>query len=124
MAGNFSFLKRQTAFSRMSLDQVQEQNNKYVKYVSVATSLVNRQDESALVRWELCRLLHEFEKEYNSSESKLAKHNEDNKTFQNDFYNDVLKVFKGFPKNPFQLQDLTVVNNTDILSLGVKISAI
>ena len=63
----------------------------------------------------MCRLLHEFEKEYNSNEGKLAKHNEDNKTFQNDFYNDVLKVFKGFPNNPFQLQDLTVVNNTDII---------
>ena len=54
--------------------------------LSGATSLVNRQDESALVRWELCRpelcrLLHEFEKEYNSNESKQAKHNEDNKTF-------------------------------------------
>ena len=89
-------------------------------YLSGATSLVNRQDESALVRWELCgpelcRLLHEFEKKYNSNEGKLAKHNADNKTFQNDFYNDVLKVFKGFPNNPFELQDLTVVNNTDII---------
>ena len=38
----------------MSLDQLHEQNNKYIKGVSGATSLVNQQDETALIRWELC----------------------------------------------------------------------
>ena len=119
-AGNFSFLKTKTAFSRMALDQVHEQNNKYVKSVSGATSLVNRQDESALVRWELCgpelwRSLHGYEKECGDHDEKVAKHNEDNKTFQHDFFHDVLKVSNSFPCNPFQLKDLTVINNTDII---------
>ena len=68
MAGNFSFLKTKIAFSRMAFDQMHEQKNKYVKFVSSATSLVNRQDESTLFRWdlwgtELCRILHDFEGE-------------------------------------------------------------
>ena len=36
------FLKTKTAFSRMGLDQLHEQNDKYVKSVSGTTSLVNR----------------------------------------------------------------------------------
>ena len=53
-ARNFSFLKTNKQFSRMALDQIHEQNNKYRKSVSGATSLIDRQDDSALVRCELC----------------------------------------------------------------------
>ena len=98
------YSKRKQAFSRMALDQVHEQNNKYVKSVSGATSLVNRQDELALVRWELCgpelcRVLQDFEGECNHHDDKLAKHNEDNKTFQNDFFSDVLSLQKFPPQS-------------------------
>ena len=118
-SGNFSFLKTKTAFSRMALDQLHEQNNKYVKSVSGATSPVNRQDESALVRWELCgpelwRILRGYEKQFDHS-NELAKHNEDNATFQHDFFHDVLTVFNSFSSNPFQLTDLTVIDNTGIM---------
>ena len=51
---NFSFLKTNKQFSRMALDQIHKQNNKYRKSVSGATSLIDRQDDSALVRCELC----------------------------------------------------------------------
>ena len=103
----------------MALDQIHEQNNKYVKGVSGATSLVNRQDDSALVRWALCgpelrRLIDEFEETFEKEDDGLKKHHEDNETFQVDFFNDVENVLKGFPSNPFQLNNLTVVNNTDI----------
>ena len=40
-AGNFSLLKTNTQFSRMVLDQLREQNNKYIKSFSGATSLIN-----------------------------------------------------------------------------------
>ena len=118
-SGNFSFLKTKTAFSRMALDQLHEQNNKYVKSVSGATSLVNRQDESALVRWELCgpelwRILRGYEKQFDHP-NELAKHNEDNATFQHDFFHDVLTVFNSFSSNPFQRTDLTVIDNTGIM---------
>ena len=66
MEENFSYLKTKSSFSRMGLDQLHEQNNKYIKGVSGATSLVNRQDETALILWVLCgaelsRLLLKFE---------------------------------------------------------------
>ena len=65
-AGYFSFLKTNKQLSRMALDQLHEQNNKYIKSVSSATSIINQQDDSALVRWELCGpeicwIIEEFE---------------------------------------------------------------
>ena len=46
----FSFQKTNASFSKICLDQLHEQNNKYAKWVSGATSLVNRLDDSALNR--------------------------------------------------------------------------
>ena len=65
-AENFSVLKTNKQFSRMALDQFHEQNNKYIKSVSGATSLIIGQDDSTLIRWklcgsELCRIIEEFE---------------------------------------------------------------
>ena len=54
MKRNFSFLKTNTHFSRIALDHVHEQNNKKIKGASGATHLINRQNDSALIRWELC----------------------------------------------------------------------
>ena len=53
-------------FSRKALDQVHEQNNKIIKGVGGATSLLDTQDKSAPIRWETCgpevaRILSEFE---------------------------------------------------------------
>ena len=52
MNGNFSFPKNNTLFFRIVLDQLHEQNNKVIKGISGATSVINRKDESALNRWE------------------------------------------------------------------------
>lgn len=114
--GNFSFLKTKTKFSRIALDQLHEQNNKYIKSVSGATVLVNREDDGALVRWELCgpelaRILEEFE---DNKVIKLAKHHEDTKAFIRDFEKDVDTLSKSFSSNPFLLGNLTVINNTDM----------
>ena len=51
---NFAFQKTLNEFSKMSLDQVHEQNNAYIKGVSVATHLVNRSDDAGSIRCELC----------------------------------------------------------------------
>ena len=64
--GYFSFQKSNREFSRMGLDQLHEQNNSIIKGCGGATDLVNKIDDSALVRWETCgpdiaRLLLEFE---------------------------------------------------------------
>ena len=54
-----------TEFSCMALDEVHEQNNTIIKGIGGATPLVNRSDESPLLRWELCdgefsKLLRDF----------------------------------------------------------------
>ena len=49
-AGNFLLLKTNKQFSRMALDQPNKQNNRYIKSVNGATSLINRQNDSALFR--------------------------------------------------------------------------
>ena len=40
----------------MAKDQVHEKNNKIIKRLGGATSLLNPQDESALIMWETCGL--------------------------------------------------------------------
>ena len=65
-AENFSFLKTNKEFFHMAMDQLHEQNNKYIKSVSGSTPVIYWQDDSALVRWELCgpelcRIVEEFE---------------------------------------------------------------
>ena len=118
--GNFSFLKTNTHFSRIALDQVHEQNNRKIKGISGATHLINRQNDSALIRWELCgpeidRLLTDFEDNINiTNKEGISKHHEDNETFQSNFYSDVENVYNGFTCNPFELSELTMVSRTEI----------
>ena len=105
----------------MALDQLHEQNSKYIKSVSGATCLINRQDDSALVRWELCgtelcRIIEEFEEvESSTTHEKKQKHHEDSPTFTKDFIKDTTTLLNNFPNNPFLLNDLTVINNTDMV---------
>ena len=120
-ARNFWFLKTNKQFSCMALDQLHEQNNKYIKGVSGATSLINWQDDSALVRWELWRpelrrIIEEFEEvESSTTHEKKQKHHEDSPTFTKDFIKDTTTLLNNFPDNPFLLSGLTVINNTDMV---------
>ena len=52
--GFFSFNKTSSQFSAMALDQVHEQNNELIKGAGGATRLLNREEESSLLHWELC----------------------------------------------------------------------
>ena len=50
----------------MTFDQVHEQNNIIIKGLEGASNFLNIQDDSALIRWELCgpevaRIVAEFE---------------------------------------------------------------
>ena len=65
LLGHFCFKKANRVFSKMALDQLNEQNNRTIKS-SVPSSLANRADDSALIRWETCgaelsRIINEFE---------------------------------------------------------------
>ena len=50
----FTFQKLEKQFSQMALDQVHEQNNCIIKSRGGATDLVNKVEESALIRWKTC----------------------------------------------------------------------
>ena len=87
----------------MALDQVNEQNNKIIKGVGGATSLLNTQDESALIRWEKCgpegaRIVSEFEDSLydQDASSSAAKHHEDNEKFRQQFSKDAELFIKQF----------------------------
>ena len=66
MNGNFSFSKTNTLFPRFALDQLHEKNNKVIKGISGATSVINRKGEScwALSGPELAEIISQFENEY------------------------------------------------------------
>ena len=123
MNGNFSFPKTNALFSRIALDQLHEQNNKVIKGISGATSVINRKDESTLNRWalsgpELAEIFSQFENEYKQNDQSLPstkEHHECSKAFQTDFCNDVQRLRRNFVNNPFQLENLTVINDTSQL---------
>ena len=50
----FTFQKLEKQYSQMALDQVHEQNNCIIKSRGGATDLVNKVEESALIRWKTC----------------------------------------------------------------------
>ena len=119
LKGFFSFAKTKRPFSRMALDQIHEQNNKIIKGAGGATSLLNTQDESALLRWETCgpevaRIVSEFEDSlYNQdASSSAAKHHEDNEKFRQKFNRDVECVYQAIPCNLFEMASLRTINNS------------
>ena len=64
--GNFAFQKTGRKFSKISLDQVHEQNSEVIKGFGRGNSFLNRECVSGLMRWELSGtevtcLLNEFE---------------------------------------------------------------
>ena len=123
MKGKFSFAKSNRQFSRIALDQVHEQNNKVIKGQGGASSLLNLQDESALIRWETCgpevgRIVSEFEDlmEENTdakSTNSVLKHHEDNENYRLSFLKDVSTLHERIPCNPFEKDQLIPLNNSD-----------
>ena len=121
--GGFTFQKSDRPFSRMGLDQIHEQNNKVIKGAGGASDLLNRGDDSALLRWEVCspelaRLILEYEdcldKNDIPAESK-SKHHEDNESFNKRFSCDVSRLVKSVAANPFTNDDLTKLNNPKVV---------
>ena len=116
--GFFSFQKSNREFSRMGLDQVHGQNNAVIKGCGGATDIVNKVDDSTLIRWETCgpdiaRLILEFENSIESDPQPgvaRAKHHEDNTSFQKKSI-----LCKGFAINPFLQDKLSKMNNPKVL---------
>ena len=120
LEGNFSFQKTNSQFSRLATDQIHEQNNKIIKGAGGAKHLLNKVDESGLIRWEtigtdIARILSEFEDTINQpTHVRVKNHHEDNNTFQTTFSGDVQKVYDGIVTNPFLLDTLTSLSNTSL----------
>ena len=125
MDGCFTFEKTSTKFSGIPLDQFHEQNNTYVKAVVGATHLVNRTDEAGLIRWELCNnelamMIQEFENElYHRDDdddedlNATRKHHEET-SFQKRFFKDAAKLYSNFTYNPYELGELTRIDDTSV----------
>ena len=101
------------------MDQVHEQNNKIIKGVGAASSILNTKDESGLIRWETCgsevvRIVSEFEDSlYNQdASSNAAKYHENKEKFRQKFNRDVESVYQTIPCNHFDMASLSTINNS------------
>ena len=110
----------------MGLDQIHEQNNKIIKGSGGASDLLNKEDDSALLRWEVCspelaRIILEFESSLDRndipSESK-TKHHENNEAFNKRFSSDVSRLVKYVPVNQFSQDYLAKLNNLKAIIPG------
>ena len=104
--GSFTFGKSELSFPRMALDQVHEQNNKIIKGQGGESELSNLEDESVLIRWEICGpevwgILCQFEKEMKDDDPSFhttsTKNNKDNMHFRLNFRKNVQTVLSAFP---------------------------
>ena len=118
--GNFAFQKTGRKFSKISPDQVHEQNNEVIKGLGGATPFLNREYDSGLMRWglsgtEVARLLNEFEDDIFEDQCNVSeKHHENTPAFHKRFMADVSKLESCSPCKPFELNDLLKINNTDV----------
>ena len=120
--GFLSFQKRNRQFSQIGLDQVHEQNNVVIKRAGGASDLLNKVDQSALLRWKVCNpevahLLLEFEDgllDNPQVEVFEEKHHEDNEAFKKNFVADIKVLYKGFAMNPFQRDKLKKLDYSNI----------
>ena len=107
----------------MGLDQIHEQNNKVIKGAGGASALLNKEDDSALLRWEVCspelaRVILEFEDSLDKNEipaDSSTNHHEDNDSFNKRFSSDVSRLVKSIAVNPFTKDHLTKLNNSKVL---------
>ena len=102
----------------MAKDQVHEKSNKIIKRLGGATSLLNTQDESALIMWETCGLevprivaRTEFEDSLydQNASNRAAKHHEGNAKFRWKFNKDVESFYQAIPCNPFEMASLSSI---------------
>ena len=124
--GHFSFRKSNREFSSIALDQVHEQNNAVLKSVAGVTHILNRQDESALLRWELCSHdLAKYSKDFEDvcsqtnvsicHQSTTEHHHEDTVAFKDRFINDVQQLNNSFSAHPFTAHTLSPIDNLSIV---------
>ena len=130
--GFFTFQKSENQFSQMALDQVHEQNNCTIKSCGGATDLVNKVEESALIRWGTCgsevpRIINEFEESMKletpeEDDSNLHLHHEDSATYKKKISSDVKTLRKSMTINPFSQTKLTKFQNAGKSAIIIEMS--
>ena len=106
----------------MGLDQIHE-HNKSIKGAGGASDLLNKEDDSALLRWEVCspelaRIILEFEDYLDRNDIPADsgnKHHEDNESFNQRFSSDVSRLVKCIIVNPITQDHLTKLNNPKVI---------
>ena len=107
----------------MGLDQIHEQNNEIIKGAGGTSDLLNKEDDSAHLRWEVCspelaRVILEFEDCLDRNDipaESSNKHHEDNESFNQRFSSDVNQLVKCITVNPFTQDHLTKLNNSNVI---------
>ena len=110
----FSSWKPTVSF--LASDQVHEQNNKHVKSVS-GTSLAIRQGMSALVWLMEAFLISSWVWRKPRFVRRASEIHENRLKVQENRFNDMVHCWKIFPENPFELNELTIINNTKMVFL-------
>ena len=106
----------------MGLDQMHQQNNNLIKSYGGASDLLNKVDDSALIRWETCnpdiaRVILEFEDCLDRNEIRAessTKHHEDSQPSYERFSSDVNRLIKCITTH---LCKITLLNVTTKKSL-------
>ena len=91
-----------------------------LKGVGDATHLINRSDESALIRWELCgsklvRLISDFEDHSKKGDVSTIKNTTKTINPLDQGSPNLNQVITGFCCNPSNLSNLAAINNTNIM---------
>ena len=108
----------------MGLNQIHEQNNKLFKGCGGASGLLNKVDDSALIRWKTCSpeifyVILEFEDCLDQNEifaESSNNHHEDRQPFHERFSSDINRLNKCITLNPFMQDQLTKLNNKNIIA--------
>ena len=102
----------------MGWDQIHERNNKLIKGCGGASNLLNKVEDSALIRWEtwspeIALVILGFKDYLHRNEiysESSNKHHEDSLSFHQQLSSDVCRLVKRITVNPFTQDHLTKLN--------------
>ena len=119
MKGHSSFLKTNTPFLGVRLDKLHKQNNKAIKGICGAANRLNRTDEELSIDGrcvpDLARMINKFEGLFEVQSETTRQHHDSSPSFQRDFDTDVQKLSEKSIIDLFERNELSAVNNTDVV---------
>ena len=124
----FLFQKSHRELSRIGLDQIHEWNNKLIKGCGGASGLLNKVEDSSLIRWQTCSpeitcVILEFKDCLDRKEilaDSSNRHPEESLHFHERFSSDVNRLIKCITVNSFMQDHLTKLNKKIILTETIR----